>query len=436
MSTTVTPSEGKSSVDEIRARFDADVERFSNLDTGQAAQVDAPLMMDLLTAAAAGATPDARHVLDIGCGAGNYTLKLLQHRPGLAVTLVDLSRPMLDRAEQRLRAAGVTEVTTIQGDVRDVDLGRERFDVVMAAQCLHHLRGDDDWRTVFRRVFDALRPGGGFWIADSLTHELPAVEATMTRRWGEHLETIGGAALREKVFAYAEREDTPRPLTWQLDLLRRTGFDRLDVLHKTSRFAAFGGVKPRPAPAAKAAPDFGVKTVTLRDGRTVTLRRPTHDDAPAMIAFFDAVRRSTDFLLISAADDLPTLEQEYAFIESHANPDALLLLAVSPTGQVVSTAGVARGKAAKVRHRAELGISIDAGWRGVGLGRALMRELIDFCRAHGGLRKMCLSVHADNAGAIHLYESCGFVREGQRAGNVRQLDGTLVDEVVMGLWLG
>src|SRR5947199_4166446 len=85
----------KSSVDEIRRRFDADVERFSNLDTGQSATVDAPLAMALVAQSAA--TPHARHVLDVGCGAGNYTLKLLEHLPGLDVTLIDLSRPMLDR---------------------------------------------------------------------------------------------------------------------------------------------------------------------------------------------------------------------------------------------------------------------------------------------------------------------------------------------------
>src|SRR5262245_31970326 len=65
----------KSSVDEIRQRFDADVERFSNLDTGQSATVDAPLAMALVAEAAAATTPQARHVLDVGCGAGNYTLK-------------------------------------------------------------------------------------------------------------------------------------------------------------------------------------------------------------------------------------------------------------------------------------------------------------------------------------------------------------------------
>src|SRR5215212_6204119 len=103
----------KSTVDEIRARFDADVDRFSDLDTGQSAAVDAPLAMALIAQAAAAATPDARHVLDVGCGAGNYTLKLLQHLPGLDVTLVDLSRPMLDRATERVGCATAGTVTAI-----------------------------------------------------------------------------------------------------------------------------------------------------------------------------------------------------------------------------------------------------------------------------------------------------------------------------------
>ena len=70
-------SEDKSTVEEIRQRFDADVERFSNLETGQSATVDAPLAMSLIAEVAAAVTPKATSVLDVGCGAGNYTLKLL-----------------------------------------------------------------------------------------------------------------------------------------------------------------------------------------------------------------------------------------------------------------------------------------------------------------------------------------------------------------------
>src|SRR3954468_14637458 len=139
------PTEGvmKSSVDDIRRRFDADVERFSNLETGQSATVDAPLALALVAQAAAATTPHARHVLDVGCGAGNYTLKLLEHLSGLDVTLIDLSRPMLDRATERVGRATAGAVTAIQGDIREVELETEKFDIVVAAAVLHHLRTDD-----------------------------------------------------------------------------------------------------------------------------------------------------------------------------------------------------------------------------------------------------------------------------------------------------
>src|SRR5437764_12076097 len=117
----------KSTVDEIRQRFDADVERFSNLDTGQSATVDAPLAVAPVARAAAATTPHARHVLDVGCGAGNYTLKLLEQLPNLDVTLIDLSRSMLDRARERVGRATTGSVHSLQGDIRGVELPDHGF---------------------------------------------------------------------------------------------------------------------------------------------------------------------------------------------------------------------------------------------------------------------------------------------------------------------
>ncbi|HEY1187658.1 MAG TPA: class I SAM-dependent methyltransferase [Gemmata sp.] len=236
----------KSSVEEIRQRFDADVERFSNLETGQSATVDAPLAMALVARAAAAATPRARHVLDVGCGAGNYTLTLLQHLPNLDVTLLDLSRPMLDRATERVGRATTGAVAAVQSDIREAELGEARFDIVIAAAVLHHLRTDDEWRAVFGALHRALRPGGSVWVFDLVESAIPAVQQLMTARYGEYLAGLKGEAYRDHVFAYIEKEDTPRPLTLQLDLLREVGFAQVDVLHKNACFAAFGAVKAPP----------------------------------------------------------------------------------------------------------------------------------------------------------------------------------------------
>jgi tRNA (cmo5U34)-methyltransferase len=200
----------KSTVEQIRARFDKDVERFSNLETGHSAAVDSPLCMDLITRAAATVTLQATHVLDIGCGAGNYTLKLLQVLPNLNVTLVDLSQPMLERAVQRIRPATSGEVCTLQADIRALELGESQFDIILAAAVFHHLRGDDEWRNVFSKCYASLRPGGSLWIFDMLEHSMPTVQALMNERYGEYLVGLKDEQYREQVFGYIDAEDTPR----------------------------------------------------------------------------------------------------------------------------------------------------------------------------------------------------------------------------------
>ncbi len=233
----------KSTVDEIRQRFDADVERFSSLETGQSATVDAPLAITVVAAAAAATTPHARHVLDVGCGAGNYTLKLLERLPNLDATLIDLSQPMLERAASRVGQATAGRVTTIQGDIREVELPEGQCDIVLAAAVLHHLRTDAEWRQVFAAFHRALRPGGSVWIFDLVESSIPAVQRLMQRRYGEYLTALKDESYRDHVFAYVEQEDTPRPLLFQLDLLRQVGFVQVEILHKNVCFAAFGAVR-------------------------------------------------------------------------------------------------------------------------------------------------------------------------------------------------
>jgi tRNA (cmo5U34)-methyltransferase len=235
----------KSTVEEIRERFDNDVERFSNIETGQSATIDAPLSLALIAEAASRVCPSASSLLDVGCGAGNYSLKILEKLPNLNVTLLDLSRPMLDRAVERVSRATSGKVAAVQGDIRELQFPEASFDVICAAAVLHHLRGTEEWAAVFKSFYGMLRPGGSIWISDLIEHSDPRIQSLMWERYGDYLTQLKDRAYRDHVFDYVAHEDTPRPLTFQLDLLRSSGFSTVEILHKNSCFAAFGAIKGR-----------------------------------------------------------------------------------------------------------------------------------------------------------------------------------------------
>jgi tRNA (cmo5U34)-methyltransferase len=231
----------KASVNEIRERFDNDVERFSNLETGQIATQDAALVMSLISASAVRVTPGATRLLDLGCGAGNFSLKFSQVFPLEHVTLVDLSANMLDRAVERLGPTGA-ELRAMQCDVRDLDLEAGSQDLIVAAAVLHHLRAEVEWAAVFQQLFAFLRPGGSLWIWDLISHDIPGVQAEMWERYGAYLSGMKGDEYRDKVLAYVEYEDSPRSVAFQLHHLRAAGF-QADVIHKNGCFAAIGAYK-------------------------------------------------------------------------------------------------------------------------------------------------------------------------------------------------
>jgi putative acetyltransferase len=82
----------------------------------------------------------------------------------------------------------------------------------------------------------------------------------------------------------------------------------------------------------------------------------------------------------------------------------------------------------------ELGMAVDREWRGRGVGSALLAAAIEWAREHG-LHKLSLTVFAQNAAAIALYNKFGFVEEGRRVKHFRRANGELWDGLEMGLLL-
>jgi [ribosomal protein S18]-alanine N-acetyltransferase len=146
-------------------------------------------------------------------------------------------------------------------------------------------------------------------------------------------------------------------------------------------------------------------------------------DARAMAALFASVAGERDGI----ATEPPVDIDERAAVFTRSAGQSVVAVA---DGQIIGLLHIEVS-----RHGfGELGMLVDRGWRGRGVGSALVASAVGWARSHG-LHKLCLEVFAHNTAAIALYRKCGFLEEGRRYQQYRRANGELWDSIVMGLTL-
>lgn len=129
--------------------------------------------------------PEPR-VLDLACGTGSITARLLDRFPGATSTGVDLDPALL--AIARGTFAGDERVTLVEADLKDpgwsARLPYDTYDAVLTATALHWLR-TEALEVLYGRIAELVRYGGVFMNADHMvddsTPRINAVEAAHRR---------------------------------------------------------------------------------------------------------------------------------------------------------------------------------------------------------------------------------------------------------------
>ncbi len=177
-----------------------------------------------------------------------------------------------------------------------------------------------------------------------------------------------------------------------------------------------------------------MKTVILKDGRIVTIRKASKSDAASMIKYIDIICRESDYLTFGEGEFQMSIEQEENLIESKSKADNALFLVAEFNGEIVGNLSFNAGMRKRIRHVGEFGVSVRGDYWGLGIGRALIEYLIDWAEEAGIVRKINLRVRTDNENAIKLYKSLGFEMEGRLSRDF-MIDNEFFDTYQMGLKL-
>jgi SAM-dependent methyltransferase len=160
-------------------------------------------------------------ILDLGSGAGNdcFVARSLAGETG-HVTGLDFTEPMLRKAEENRAKLGYTNVEFIRGDIEEMPLPDNSYDVVLS-NCVLNLVPDKE--KAFSEIFRVLKSGGHFCVSDVV------VKGTLSEKARSDAELYAGCV------SGASTMDE------YLGFIRLSGFSDINI-HKEKRIQIPEGV--------------------------------------------------------------------------------------------------------------------------------------------------------------------------------------------------
>jgi RimJ/RimL family protein N-acetyltransferase len=174
----------------------------------------------------------------------------------------------------------------------------------------------------------------------------------------------------------------------------------------------------------------------------VTIREARPEDAEQLAVLWGRLIQEPGAVIRESSGEVTwAAEQEHAFAENERQKMAQysasgtsLFLVAEVEGRIAGSLNLAGREGPIYGHVAALAVNVDSEWRNQGIGSALVAQAVEWARGTGVIKRIALSVFAQNAAAIHLYEKFGFEIEGRRRRAVFQ-DGEFCDMLGMALLL-
>lgn len=177
--------------------------------------------------------------------------------------------------------------------------------------------------------------------------------------------------------------------------------------------------------------DYINKTILLGNGKSCTIRRAEEADAELLLSYMKTVAGETPYLMREPEEITITPEKEREFIRQKREAAGELLLLAFVDGEFVGNCSVSAVSAnSRTRHRCSVAIALYQSFCGMGIGTAMMEELLSAAQA-AGYEQAELEVVSTNNPAISLYWKLGFAATGTMPQALKYPDGSYADLLFM-----
>jgi L-phenylalanine/L-methionine N-acetyltransferase len=171
------------------------------------------------------------------------------------------------------------------------------------------------------------------------------------------------------------------------------------------------------------------KTFTAKNGETLHFRPEQATDTEMLWRMFSTLSEATVSNLIPPF----TRERVEGWTKNVDYSKVLAIVAVTGDARIVATGSLQFNPQEVMRHKAELGLTVHDNYQNQGIGTTLLSHLLGIAKEMR-LKKVHLTVRADNTRAIGLYKKFGFKVEGTFRSEMC-LNGVFIDDYRMALFL-
>ena len=179
-------------------------------------------------------------MLDLGCGTGNLTAAIANRFPNVYVKCLDFAENMVRITSERLSERNIKPI------IADLFTWQweEIFDAVVSSLVLHHQECDLEKEVFYRKIYNHIRPGGVFCIADIVLGANLKLTDAYHEKWKNYmLQNVSEEMINHVVLDKYRSEDFPARLSDHIKWMQKAGFKDVDVIWKYYNVAVVCGYR-------------------------------------------------------------------------------------------------------------------------------------------------------------------------------------------------